>query len=275
MDEVHTLGRASMTPMGSSHALSSRAASTTSTTPMGSRTRNGSGMTWIRGSDPTLAASSEIHSAHSSGDSTTDTPTIAAVSPSPTHSARHSPRSGCHRIPIPGVTLVRNGNAQAPAPHGWRHTARTTAPARKTWMLPRRMSSTTPGKGEHPRHPHPEQDPDRQAGPQRREHRPRQKGERVQQLGEGGGVDVGLVLQPRDVVQAAGPRVPDAVGIEHRSVLGHRLGVGDEPQPDRGDVDQPRQGQAVAQRGPAGHGRLRSGCSLISMIGCWKGPPSG
>ena len=56
---------------------------------------------------------------------------------------RHSPRITCQRMPIPGVTLVRIPNVHAA---GNPRMARTIEAARKTWMLPRRMSSMTPGK---------------------------------------------------------------------------------------------------------------------------------
>ena len=56
---------------------------------------------------------------------------------------RHSPRTTCQRMPMPGVTFVRIPNVQAA---GKPRMARTMEAARKTWMLPRRMSSITPGK---------------------------------------------------------------------------------------------------------------------------------
>ncbi len=227
-------------------------------------------------SRPTLPVSRLIHSRHRSGTVRTDTATMAAVTPSAIPNRRHSPRTACHTTPIPGVTLVRKANAQAPAPQGRARSARNTIPARKTWMLPRRMSSIDPGEGQHPRHPHPEQDPDRKAGPQGREQLPGEQGERVDDLGEGRGVDVRLVVQPRNVVQAAGPRVPDPVRVEHRSVGRHGLGVGDQAQPDRGDVGQPGNGQRVPDGVPAGerHGK-RSGSWLITIRGWLIGPPKG
>ena len=79
--------------------------------------------------------------------------------------------------------------------------------ARKTWMLPRRMSSITPGNGDHPRHPHPEQTADGRATVQPRgEDRPRQEGEGPEELREGRRVDVGLVLDPTGCRTGRRPR---------------------------------------------------------------------
>ena len=66
---------------------------------------------------------------------------MAPVTPSAIATARHSARTMCQTRPMAGVTFVRMPNAHAAG----RRSASTIEAARKTWMLPRRMSSITPG----------------------------------------------------------------------------------------------------------------------------------
>ena len=108
---VHTFGKPTMTPIGTSHALSVLAANATIANAIGNRTSNGSGRTLILADAPAFSTSSPIHSIHRSALRTNETAISTPETAKPTATDRHAPRAACQTSPIPGVTLVRMPNA--------------------------------------------------------------------------------------------------------------------------------------------------------------------
>ncbi len=81
------------------------------------------------------------HSIQAAGWSAPEIATTTTVAPAASTRLRHSRRSANHRIPIPGVTLVRSTNAHVAG----QRKPTTIASASSRWMLPAWISKRTIG----------------------------------------------------------------------------------------------------------------------------------
>ena len=111
----HTIGRLRTTATGTVQRRSVSAPHVTTTAATGSRTSSGMGayQPGVSSGAPASRTRSASHCRHASGATTKETAETTTVAPTASPSDRHSRRTANHSSPIPGVTFVNSGRAQA------------------------------------------------------------------------------------------------------------------------------------------------------------------
>ncbi len=113
---THRTGSASVAATGTVQRRSVNPPQATSAAAAGNRIHSGIGMLNCATDPPSgVEPMKATHSRHSCAFRTSETATIAPVTPSAIPSARHSRRTANHSSPIPGVTLV---SSTKPHVHG-------------------------------------------------------------------------------------------------------------------------------------------------------------